>query len=268
MINILKSDFYKLIKSKILMICIIVVACIGVLQIVLLEVLFSMLMSVADGRYAMHFQQIKTAMNLTGSGCLLQTGANDSFTPLIVVAVALVAMYEFSSGSIKNIVARGVNRNYIVISKWILSIFSAVAVYLVYQVVISITATIVTGFGDAGDNFILNFLLVEIINIILVGVIASFTALICFLTRKTSLSVAIPLAISMLLPSVIEVLNSIVQMAIHWLDVRYVWLPTFMLTTDKIIHTNTAFAVAGVGLLEIILFMMLAMLKFNKSEIK
>ncbi len=271
LINILKSEFYKLKKTKHLLISIILVAVIAVLQIVLIEVLFNMLASMMDERRSQMFLAIKDALNLTGSGCLFEIGENDAFTPFVIIISALVVTNEFSCGSMKNILARGISRNYIVISKTIISAFSAVVLFIVYQVMLSITATFVSGWGDMGKSlgqFITDCLLVEVLNIILVVLLSVFASFISFTTKRVSLSIAIPLALALLLPNVIQILNSMVQMALSWLDIRYIWLPTFLLTSCNIIHTNTAWIVGITGVAEIILFTLISMLIFRKSEIK
>lgn len=271
MINILKSEFYKLKKNKHLLICIILIAIIAVLQIILIEVLFNMLASMMDEHRSQMFLAMKKAMNLTGSGCLFEVGENDAFTPLVVIISALVVTNEFSCGSMKNILARGINRNQIVISKIIMSAFSAVVLFVVYQIMLSITATIVSGWGNMGKSlgkFIIDCLLAEILDIILIVLLSVFASFISFATKRISLSIAIPLALSLLLPNVIEILNVLVQMAVSWLDIRYIWLPTFLMTNHNIIHTNTAWIVGIAGIGEIIIFILMSMLIFRKSEIK
>lgn len=271
MVNILKSEFYKLRKTKNLFICVILVAIMAVLQIILIDILFNMLASMMDSTRASMFWNMYKAMNLTGSGCLFEIGENDAFTPIVVIISALVVTNEFSCGSMKNILARGINRNKIIIAKTIVSAFSAIVVFIVYQIMLSLTATVVSGWGNMNKStgeFFTDLLLVEVLNIILVALLSVFASFISFATKRISLSISIPLALALLLPTVIEMLGQLVKMAISWLDIRYIWLPTFLLTSHTIIHTNTAIIVSLVGIGEIIAFTLISMLIFRKSEVK
>jgi ABC-2 type transport system permease protein len=143
MSNLLRSDFYRLFKSKSFYICMAVEACLFILGIVVLYLM----------------QNSDPTMVITDPSSGIDYGMSAVFGSdlimLIGIVIGIFVTAEFSHGTMKNVVSKGYSKIYIYLSKLITMIAASYIFIAVVILVGTISATIVTGnLGDFSGEYV------------------------------------------------------------------------------------------------------------------
>lgn len=194
MLNLLRSDFYKLSKAKYFWICLIVNIVLAAGSIFMLDFVYKM----TGEQLAVQAEQQASAMNEAGINASVK-GIPSSYedlnastqmvgyfagntTLLIAVLIALFVGSEFNNGTIKNIASKNYSRNKIYASKLLTCIIAGVLFCIIYAAVSTITATALWGFGDVLTGFWPDFFkgagLELLLNCAYVSIFVMFTILI------------------------------------------------------------------------------------------
>jgi ABC-2 type transport system permease protein len=190
MISLLKSDFYKLFRTKAFYICGVLAAALSVLGVVLLN------------------SALKSELGIDASllgydGLYALTTGTSQVTLFITIMLSMFIPNEFSFGTIKNIASRGISRVNIYFSKIIIGAFISV-VYTVFCAGASFAAgSIMWGTGELTRAVYLDisrmlglFLLAEI-------TLQCIFMMVGFFIRQTGGTVATNLAIIIAVPTII-----------------------------------------------------------------
>jgi ABC-2 type transport system permease protein len=184
--NILKSDFYKLLKSKSFYICTLIAGFLFGLQPFLLKLSFNMMNNIDGMERTLPF---KSGM----SHALSAFTGGDTFLFMAIVIATFVAS-DYNHGTMKNVVSKGFSRISIYLSK-VITMTAACLVMLLFQFVVGlIAAGIVTGkitvpdleYGTAGQ--VLRMVGIEIL--LNIAVVALYV-MISILVRNTGVAIAI-----------------------------------------------------------------------------
>jgi ABC-2 type transport system permease protein len=148
MLNIIKSDFYKMVKSKSFWICVLICVgfaflSVGVYQSVINNAL-------TDPNHSEHANMIKMAPLVSGAWTL-EFFVSMAFQFLIVgIFIATFLSPEFSHGTMKNALTRGVNRVKVFLSKFLVCSCVSVLMTLMYILALLFAGTVVWGFDPNG----------------------------------------------------------------------------------------------------------------------
>ncbi len=190
MTNLIRSDFYKLFRTKAFYFCGIIAALLSSLGVVLLNSAINSELGISasllgyDGVYAL----------ITGTG---------QATLFVTIMISMFVPNEFSFGTIKNIVSKGVSRLNIYLSKVVMSVFISVAYVLFCAIVSFAIGSFMWGTGELTREVYLNIF--KMLGLFLVAEIAvqSIFVMVGFIIRQTGGTVAVNLAIIIAVPVVI-----------------------------------------------------------------
>ena len=193
MINLLKSDFYKLLTRKSFYICGAISAFLGILGVIMMNSDIKSLGAEIDPKL----------FGLSGISAMI-SGVSD-VTLLSVIFLSMFIASEFSFGTIKNIASRGVGRVNIYLSKLIMGIFTVVTYTITSGLVGFIAGTIMWGPGEFNQEVVLNIL--RMVGLFLLAEISlqSVFMMVSFIVRNTGGAIALNLAIIILASSLILV---------------------------------------------------------------
>ncbi len=190
MINLLKSDFYKLFRIKSFYICGILASLLSVLGVILLNTAINSELGINAS--VLGYDGIFALVTGTGQATLFITIMNSIFIPS-----------EFSHGTIKNIASRGIERYQIYLSKIIIGIFVSVT-YIILCAGCSFTmGSIMWGTGELTRSTYLDIF--KMLGLFLVAEIAlqSLFMMFGFMIRHTGGTAFTNLGITILFPSLI-----------------------------------------------------------------
>lgn len=188
MSNLLKSDFYKLFKTKSFFVCCIISVVLAVASVFILD---------ADAKVS---QQSVTAgvggasANLSAAA-MLPGSFSGNGTLFASIVISIIVASEFGFGTIKNIASRGFSRTKIYFSKLLVSSVAATVFVLAYSIAMTITATCLWGFGDTSGSFVPNTLKIFGLEILLNLAFTSVFVLVSSLIRQTGGSIAVNICI-------------------------------------------------------------------------
>jgi ABC-type transport system involved in multi-copper enzyme maturation permease subunit len=183
--NIVKSEFYKLKKSKIFVICMLCCALLAVFSVILANAMQSGVM-----RRGMEVAA-ETTGTLTGVSLLEQTLGMDFLPTIFAVFVSIFVASEFASGAMKNYVSKGYSRMKIYLSKWLVCSVAVMAMYLINIVLACAIGSVIWGFdpsGQASLSSIAGMVLIE--AFLLLAYTSVFVFLSVFL-RSSGASIAV-----------------------------------------------------------------------------
>lgn len=278
MLNLLKSDFYKLFRMKSFYVCCIVAAAIATITILLQSSVNNMMEEVG----AVMESQIVTLENVLYN---ILSPSGDWFI-LIIIAVSLFITIEYNAGTLKNIAARGFKRENIFLSKMIVCVVEAIILALIFAVVSIIAAIILLGIPSNGfsDNFWGEIFTVYGVDILILIGYTSFVAMIAYLIRTNGGTIAITLCVHYLVPTIIMMFNAAALMSTEtgessvevmmsystnpYGDIAYYWIGTLSGTVIESCRNGTIYIPILAALAYIVVTSTLGMLIFKKRDIK
>lgn len=221
MLNILKSDFYKLRKSKAFWICAALCVVIGTTMVLALQGdIHRDLTQFGPGDHDYESALIKSEAASAIWGLAQAVPMN--FNILIVgVFIAVFVTSEFNNGTIKNTLSRGAGRIKVFFSKLIVCGTAAVIMQILFLSALIIAGSIVWGFDPQGISTfssVVSVLLSQIL--IIVGFTALFTC-ISTMIRSNGGSIAVNImcatVISTLITAVGMLLGTTLVLNDYWI---------------------------------------------------
>ena len=172
MLNILKSDFYKLIRRKSFYVCGLIAGLFGIILVVLLNNLYP------------------DAKDFGFNGINSMSFGLGQITLLVTIFVSMFVPSEFAYGTIKNMASRGISRVSVYISKLITAVFTAVVYTLFTALCGFISGSIMWGVGEFKTDEFLDIL--KLFGLFLLAEIClqSVFVMIGFIIRHTGGTVA------------------------------------------------------------------------------
>ena len=169
MLNLIRADIYKLLKSTSFRVC---------------GVLFLLLMGSENFLYHL--------VEKMGGGTGTQTtvisriqGTDISYQILLAIVISLFIGSEYTCGTIKNLASKHYERNKIFASKWIVSVLLATVYFAASVVIVGITAMFYWKTGDMSGTVISDTAGFLFTKYILVLSITSLYVMAAFIIRKT-----------------------------------------------------------------------------------
>lgn len=177
MLNLIRADIYKLLKSTSFRVC---------------GVLFLLLAGSENFLYHL--------VEKMGAGAGTQTtvisriqGTDTSYLILLAIVISLFIGSEYTYGTIKNLASKHYERNKIFASKWVVSVLLATVYFAASVVIVGITAMFYWKTGNMSGNVISDTAGFLFTKYILVLSITSLYVMAAFIIRKTQF--VLPVAI-------------------------------------------------------------------------
>jgi len=159
MLNILKSEFYKLKKSKAFWVCTALCLIFGIIMIVAMQSGMTM------AQQPNHDPDLDSMLELiplvSGTfmlGYLISMGFNTIF---VGIFVAVFISSEFSYGTMKNTLSRGADRIKVFFIKFLVCGCAALIMQFVFMITVLLAGTIIWGFGTATFSGMLGMVLTQ-----------------------------------------------------------------------------------------------------------
>jgi len=246
MLNLLKCEFYKLKRSKIFYILIILTIIEGVMAVFLYAPL----------------------RNDFGKNGMLFMFSSEEFTGQIIF-LGIFTIYvtnEFKSGYIKNIISYGHKRRDVVLSKSIVFSTAAIIISLMLPITVTVIETVMNGYGEIFNFKAFAFILrVTLIIMISYVVMASIAVLISFIFRN----IIAPMAIFYLLDMANRFSSAF---SLRSNDFRYLYQKTIFyipnIATSNVISISQMVQVVFHALVVIAFSILFSIYAFNKADIK
>lgn len=240
MLNIIKSDFYKLKKSKAFWICVVLCAVFGVFAVVAFQANIQFDLSSqnpADHDYLQALELTKVTSGVWG----LQQFLPLNFNTLIVgVFIAIFVTSEFGYGTMKNTLSRGADRVKVFFSKLVVCGTAAVFMQILFIASLLASGSIVWGFDThsiATTGGLIRILLSQIL------VILSFTVLFTAIStaiRSNGGSIATNILCSTMISTFFNALNILFNYKIavndYWIGGVVEKLANFNPASGDILH--------------------------------
>lgn len=202
MLNIIRSDIYKLKKSRYFWICLAISIALAVATIFILDFTYKL----AGDQMEAQLQQQEQTMQETGMNVSVGGMAQSyddlnassqiltffaSNTPLILaILISLFVGSEFNNGTIKNMASKNYSRLQLYGSKLITSCAAGILFTLVTVAASTVTATALWGFGDTPEHYWTELLASAGLELLLICAFVSIFVMISFLIRQNGGSLA------------------------------------------------------------------------------
>ena len=173
--NILKSDLFKLYKNKAFWICLLLSVAVAVLMVLAIQAGIN---NITGNMGHVPFAGIL--------GLISGVGALTIFIPmnfhLIFIAVfsSLFVASEFQTGTIKNTISRGAGRVNVFFSKFIVTAFASIVMFLAFVIAIVVTGTILWGFDPGGivtGISLLSMIALQALTVLAFSALFTFTSM-------------------------------------------------------------------------------------------
>jgi len=178
MLNIIKSDFYKLKKSKVFWICAALCVIFGIIMVVAVQADINMelqkgINNPTDSEYLSAVAMSRQASAIWALEYFLPLGFN---TLIVGIFIAVFLSSEFSYGTIKNTLSRGADRAKVFLSKFIVCGAAAVIMQILFITALIATGSIIWGYDPHGVATFGNLIVVILSQLlVIIGFAAIFT---------------------------------------------------------------------------------------------
>ena len=276
MTNLLKSDFYKLLKSKHLYICIIISIDITIMSLFSTNFTYNHMEEMLnDESMSLEVQEIQENYNFVNIkpnvvNQIPKFFANELIFTLIAISISMFCTADFKSGTIKNIASKGFRRENIYLSKFIFSIFICFAIILINFVVFLIGASIFWEFGNIPNNFVPDLLRMCGLQSLTCIAITSLFTMIAMLVKQNGITISIITFTLLLSITIVKLISGIIyeifkkQIVVeNYCILRYPQLLSSYSIDNKLILTCSL-----VSIISTTLFTIVGIYSFTKRDIK
>ena len=202
MLNLIRSDIFKLRKAKYFWILLFINILLAVGTVYLLDFTYKLAgdsmeaqltqeqAALDDAGMNVSVEGIPTGHDqLSASGQLLTFFAGNT-TLLMSVLISLFVGSEFNNGTVKIIASRNYSRLKIYLSKLLVGILASILFTLVFVLAATLTATALWGFGDVSGSYASQLLLKGALELLLGASYVSLFVMFSFLIRQNGGSLA------------------------------------------------------------------------------
>jgi len=265
MLNILKADFYKLKKNKAFFVCGILCFIFSILMIVSYEANLQ-----SDLKFEPTDHDYVRALEISGQTSAVW--ALKKFLPmnynalLIGIFIAIFITSEFTYGTIKNTLSRGVARSKMFLSKFLVCSAAALFMQILFISMLLITSSIIWGYDPQGISSFSGLITVVLSQLL---AILAFTALFTFIStavRANGSAIAIIILYTTVITTVISAFSLIFGFGDNAKDY---WLGgvIYKLAAVTPVHGDVAHGIIVVAVWGI-LSLAAGIMLFNKMDIK
>ena len=281
MLNLIRSDIFKLRKAKYFWILLFINILLAVGTVYLLDFTYKLAgdsmeaqltqeqAALDDAGMNVSVEGIPTGHDqLSASGQLLTFFAGNT-TLLMAVLISLFVGSEFNNGTVKIIASRNYSRLKIYLSKLFVGILASVLFTLVFVLAATMTATALWGFGDVSGSYASQLLLKGALELLLGASYVSLFVMFSFLIRQNGGS----LAANICFLEFTSLVVTLGEMLIHHFLGRTVtlsdYLPDMCMTAlTQNPDRNTLLRAALVGVCFLLVPAVLGAASFRKRDIK
>ena len=263
MINLLKADLYRLIKSK--MTYILLIVCFGVSLFTLgIDVVMKVLMKTVQEETGEPIPELFTGKSIM-FGCF---SLSSDYGLLLSIFAGVFTLLDIRHGTIRNKVMIGESKTFIYLSHLITSMVLCVGAIIFSFIILAIGANLIFGYGYQFDSKEL----VEFIKGFLIGIdsfifLASISTFFSLITKSTPLTIIFTILITIGL----VVISSLSNMAPESLKYLFYLVPsyaTIVVTGGGILSLEVFWC----GLISLLVFTalntVLGIVLFNKIDLK
>ena len=281
MLNLIRSDIFKLRKAKYFWILLFINILLAVGTVYLLDFTYKLAgdsmeaqltqeqAALDDAGMNVSVEGIPTGHDqLSASGQLLTFFAGNT-TLLMSVLISLFVGSEFNNGTVKIIASRNYSRLKIYLSKPLVGILASILFTLVFVLAATLTATALWGFGDVSGSYASQLLLKGALELLLGASYVSLFVMFSFLIRQSGGS----LAANICFLEFTSLVVTLGEMLIHHFLGRTVtlsdYLPDMCMTAlTQNPDRNTLLRAALVGVCFLLVPTLVGAANFRKRDIK
>lgn len=258
MLNLLRSDLYRLFRSKSLYICTAV------------AVGFNILGLIISKWAANSSPQLEGLAPISGIDSAMKSLADSNALTIISIFIPIYIIAEFSHGTMKNVVSKGFSKIQIFLSKFITMIIASYLIVLATIIIAAIGATIITGtFGTLNGDYPVELLKVTgiemLLNIAFVGLIVFISMTIRNLGGTIAINV---IGIMQIAPALFMGLQYLVKNKIKFQTYDLFFNMSFFTSNFGSGIGSDYLRAAIVGLIILAVSVAIGLLTFQKSDIK
>ncbi len=202
MLNLIRSDLFKLRKAKYFWVLLVINILLAVGTVCLLDFTYKLARDSMEAQLTQEQAALDDAgMNVSVEG--IPTGHNElsassqmltffagNTTLLMAVLISLFVGSEFNNGTVKIIASRNYSRLKIYLSKLLVGILASVLFTLVFVLAATLTATALWGFGDVSGSFVPQLLQRGVLELLLGASYVSIFVMFSILIRQNGGSLA------------------------------------------------------------------------------
>ncbi|MFP3155008.1 ABC transporter permease [Lachnospiraceae bacterium ZAX-1] len=240
--NILKSDFYKLKKSKAFWICAVLSLVLGVFLVIAMQAGMNIAQSelervATDPEYRSMLAMVPNAGGAWMLGNILSMGLNTIF---VGVFVGIFVSSEFVYGTMKNTISRGAGRIKVFASKFFVCACAALLMLLTFMAAALVTGTAIWGFDPNGIVTVSGMLGMILPQVLLT---LAFTALFTFISttlRSSGGAMAVNIICVTMASTLLSALNTLfggrINLNHYWIGGAMNKLATITPASDDIVR--------------------------------
>lgn len=251
MLNLLRADFYKLLRRKSFYVC----AILGIIVACLSTVLENMTVNYSLQGMGMDFDSLPAVYRLYFSGVSAFSRTIGIAAIFITIMVTMFVASEFSFGTIKNIITTGKSRISVYTSKLIMALVISTIYTLLCALAGFVTGSILWGIGEiTRTEYLEIFRMIGLIIAVEFSMQAVFT-MISFIIRTTGAAMTVNLIIGTIVSESLPIINIVFKrmLSVEEFDVLKYWPYTYLgvfnqleISTDQITQGLIVCAVAFV----------------------
>lgn len=281
MLNLIRSDIFKLKKAKYFWILLIINILLAVSTVCLLDFTYKLAgdsieaqlsqeqAALDDAGMNVSVEGIPTGHDQLSTSSQMLTFFAGNTTLLMAVLISLFVGSEFNNGTVKIIASRNYSRLKIYLSKLFVGILASVLFTLVFVLAATMTATALWGFGDVSGSYASQLLLKGALELLLDTSYVSLFVMFSFLIRQNGGS----LAANICFLEFTSLVVTLGEMLIHHFLGRTVtlsdYLPDMCMTAlTQNPDRNTLLRAALVGVCFLLVPTLVGAANFRKKDIK
>ncbi|MDF2543722.1 MAG: putative rane protein [Herbinix sp.] len=265
--NLLRSDFYKLFKSKTFYICALVASVLSAASIFILKWANSVMQSQGVVEDPATGAVINVLPYKDGLSFGIAVFSDNTIPLFIGIIISILLSAEFTHGTMKNVVSKGFARHKVYLSKFLTMVTAAVIFMIIVSIVATLSASIALGaFGTLSGTLLLQLIRVWGIEILLVSAFVSVFVMVAMVVRNNGGVIAINICLLLFANLVYSLLELIFRHKIPFSDysllVNMASMANFQPEGEVIVRA----IIVGVCFLAVSLFIGLSM--FRKVDVK
>lgn len=281
MLNLIRSDIFKLRKAKYFWILLFINILLAVGTVCLLDFTYKLAgdsieaqlsqeqAALDDAGMNVSVEGIPTGHDQLSASSQMLTFFAGNTTLLMAVLISLFVGSEFNNGTVKIIASRNYSRLKIYLSKLFVGILASVLFTLVFVLAATMTATALWGFGDVSGSYASQLLLKGALELLLGASYVSLFVMFSFLIRQSGGS----LAANICFLEFTSLVVTLGEMLIHHFLGRTVtlsdYLPDMCMTAlTQNPDRNTLLRAALVGVCFLLVPTLVGAANFRKRDIK
>lgn len=281
MLNLIRSDIFKLRKAKYFWILLFINILLAVGTVYLLDFTYKLAgdsmeaqltqeqAALDDAGMNVSVEGIPTGHDQLSTSSQMLTFFAGNTTLLMAVLISLFVGSEFNNGTVKIIASRNYSRLKIYLSKLFVGILASVLFTLVFVLAATMTATALWGFGDVSGSYASQLLLKGALELLLGASYVSLFVMFSFLIRQSGGS----LAANICFLEFTSLVVTLGEMLIHHFLGRTVtlsdYLPDMCMTAlTQNPDRNTLLRAALVGVCFLLVPTLVGAANFRKRDIK